>query len=955
MRLSLAMIFKDEVKQFERIMASYSKLFDEVIIAVDFKINEFKKIAELYPDKKVKVLPYTWQNDFSHKRNFVAYHVTGDMYFRLDADDAINPNSIEKVRDIAQQAVDNKIDIVFGYYNYSRDQWGNVNAAHWREMIIKNDANLYWNKKIHENILPRNKAKYKIDMNDGLVVEHLTDENHAKDSLLRNIKYLLEEYNQDKENTDSRTLSYLGRMLHGMGEFDKAIFFLEKHIQTSGWDEDRFMSWCQLSDCYRLKGDNPKAISAAFEALSERPDYPDAYLKLHDVYFGMEDWDRAENWGRQGLLKPIPKTFMMQDLSAYKWRPILSMAYTVFMLGKFEEALKLFNLAKRDVPTLDFIKQNEKMFVMAVDHKQFMERFLYVVNYLKDNEEENKIGDLLKAVPKGLLEHEVVQKLKHHYDTPKQWSDNSVCIFAMNTLGDWSPKAVEGGVGGSEEAVIYLSKELVKLGLDVTVFNNCGEQSGVYDGVKYRNVIEFNPNDIYNVLISWRSNIFENSISAKKRIVWLHDMPNIDFSDDNIKKIDRIVMLSKYHASLLPKNVPQEKVFISTNGINAEDFVGLDQISREIHRCIFASSYNRGLEQLLEMWPSVRSEVPDATLHVYYGWETYDAFVRQGHTRDDGFKAKIEALMKQDGVFHHGRIGHKELLKEYAKAEILAYPCSYAGEINCIALTKAVATGCIAVTNDFAVMPERNPYVVVKNEEFKDSLVKALKGSVPQKLNCSTYIQENSWASVAKDWRDNLFSFDAPVVYSERLNWIRSNIDKNAKIVDIGCNKGHLFYGWDRTNITSVDIDEYDLPNFVRADATKPLPFKDNEFDIAVLGEIVEHTDNPSEVIQEAMRVCKKLVITVPWESRWTSELLPFATIEERMKIDNVESRLELAKKGNPEAKEFNTEYNFEHLYHKQFFSVDSMRKILKEAKINDYKIVEIRMNNWVNIGIVCG
>ena len=103
------------------------------------------------------------------------------------------------------------------------------------------------------------------------------------------------------------------------------------------------------------------------------------------------------------------------------------------------------------------------------------------------------------------------------------------------------------------------------------------------------------------------------------------------------------------------------------------------------------------------------------------------------------------------------------------------------------------------------------------------------------------------------------------------------------------------------------------------------------------------------------MRVCKKLVITVPWESRWTSELLPFATIEERMKIDNVESRLELAKKGNPEAKEFNTEYNFEHLYHKQFFSVDSMRKILKEAKINDYKIVEIRMNNWVNIGIVCG
>lgn len=577
------MIFKDEVDQFERIMSAYSGLFDEVVIAVDFKISEFKKIAEKYPSKTIKILPYTWQNDFSHKRNFVAYHITGDMYMRLDADDSISPKSFDKVREIAQQAVDNDIDIVFGYYNYSRDQWGNVNAAHWREMIIKNSANLYWNKKIHENVLPKNRAKYKIDMNDGLIVDHITDEKHIEESMMRNIKYLLDEYNKDKEKTDSRTLAYLGRMLHAIGQFDKAIIFLEKHIQTSGWDEDRFMSWCQLSDCYRQKGDNAGAISAAFEALAERPDFPDAYLKLHDVYFGMEDWEKAENWGRQGLLKPIPKTFMMQDLSAYKWRPILSMAYTLFRLSKFDEALKLFNLAKRDVPTLDFIQQNEKMFIMAVEHKNFMERYLYVLNYLKDTGEESKIVDLLKATPKSFDENEIINKLRHHYNKPQDWAKNSVCIFAMNTLGDWSPKAVENGVGGSEEAVIYLSKELVKCGWDVTVFNNCGEQAGVYDGVKYRNVIEFNPNDNYNILISWRSNIFENSISAKKRIVWLHDIPNIDFSDDNIKKIDHIVMLSQYHASLLPDNVPKEKVFISTNGINAEDFAGIETVCEGVN------------------------------------------------------------------------------------------------------------------------------------------------------------------------------------------------------------------------------------------------------------------------------------------------------------------------------------------------------------------------------------
>jgi len=955
MRLSLAMIFKDETKQFQRILASYGSIFDEIVIAVDDKIQEFKDIANSYPSLEIKVLPYTWQNDFAHKRNFVAYHVTGDMYMRLDADDAINHYSVKKVRDIAQRAYDNGISIVSGFYNYSRDQWGNVNAAHWREVLIKNTANLYWNKKIHENVLPKSKNDYKIDLSEELVIDHLATQEHINESWMRNLKYLLDEYKQDKENTDSRTLAYLGRMLAGVGQYEKAIFFLEKHIATSGWDDDRYMSWCQLSDAYRHIGNDEQAKAAAFEALAERPEYPDAYLRLHDIYFNMEDWVKAEEWGRQGLLKPIPRTFMMQDLSSYKWRPILSMAFTLFQLDKFEDALKLFNIAKKDVPTLDFILQNEEMFNKAVEHKNFMTNFLGVVNYLKEKKEDSKIAELLKAVPEGLKEHGIIMKLQHHFGKNKEWSDKSVCIFAMSSLEDWSPKSAEKGIGGSEEAVINLARELQKLGMEVTVFCNCGDQKGVYDGVTYREVMEFNPNDIYNILISWRSNIFENTISAKKRIIWLHDIPNIEFTEDNIKGIDQIVVLSKYHATLIPSWIPKEKIYISTNGINASDFIGIDSVPRETHRCIWASSYNRGLEDLLNIWPDVRKEVPDATLHIFYGWNVYDAFVKQGFVKDDGFKMRMEKLMKQDGVFHHGKVGHKELLVEYAKSEIFAYPCNYAGEINCIALTKAIACGCVAVTNDHEIMKERNPYHWVHNVGFKEYLINTLKNGHPI-IDCKKYIQENSWSTVAEDWKNNLFKFDDKVVYHERLSWIVSNItDKKAKIIDIGCNKGHLFAGWDRTNITSLDIDKYDLPNFVQTDATKTLPFNDKEFDIAVLGEIVEHVENPVDVIREAMRISKKLIITVPWESRWTSELLPFATIEERMKIERVDSRLALAKVSNPQAKEFNTDYNFEHLYHKQFPSSGMVKEWLNKADISDYKLVELRDGHWVNIGVVCG
>ena len=45
------------------------------------------------------------------------------------------------------------------------------------------------------------------------------------------------------------------------------------------------------------------------------------------------------------------------------------------------------------------------------------------------------------------------------------------------------------GLGGSESAVILLTKQLAKIGFSVTVFNDCfsdDSRPGVYDGVEYK-------------------------------------------------------------------------------------------------------------------------------------------------------------------------------------------------------------------------------------------------------------------------------------------------------------------------------------------------------------------------------------------------------------------------------------------------------------------------------------
>jgi tetratricopeptide (TPR) repeat protein/glycosyltransferase involved in cell wall biosynthesis len=761
--VGLGIICKDEVEQIDRILAKYSQFFDKVHITIT-NPSKRKELEKVIKSHGAECSYFDWIDDFSAARNFNKAQLNTTYIFRMDADDEIeNPQEIQGILD---NAAANDLNIIYCYYVYSRDDHGVCNAAHWRETMYKNDNNLFWNKKIHENILVRNTTGHRIDLNEKVRIVHKVDADHALQSALRNIKYLLKEYNQDGDKTDSRTLAYLGRMFMGVGDFERAIIFLKKHIETSGWDEDRYYSWCCLAEICKQRGEYDVAIGAAMEALQERPDYPDAYLRLHDIYFDMKDWKKALIWGKRGLEIPLPKTFMLIDPSSYTWRPVLSLAFTYFQLSDFETAMKLLMVAKKEVPDLDWIKDNEKLFVEALDNKRFVEHFMWLYRYL-DSKKHPKMLNLFEVIPDGLRECDLLFGLKNKYKEPKKWADDSVIIFCGMSAEPWSPKMVETGIGGSEEAVIHMANSLARIGWKVTVFCNCLGQEGKYGDVDYRHYTDFHPRDEHNILIGWRNNIFTFDIKAKKKIVWLHDLPsNIDLSKNGIGCFDRIVVLSEYHKKMLISALDpmpleefkkfEEKIFVSTNGINAEDFKDL-VTNKKPHRVIYASSYNRGLETILKIWPEVRKQLPDAELHCYYGWQVYDEFVRAGLIKEDGWKNKMVELMKQDGVKEHGRIGHKELLKEYCKAAVFAYPCTYAGEINCIALTKAIACGCYPVTNDYAVMKERNQFGSVADDEegFKTLLIDALKKSYNDPIN-HDYIEANSWDSVAREWHKEL-------------------------------------------------------------------------------------------------------------------------------------------------------------------------------------------------------
>ena len=91
---------------------------------------------------------------------------------------------------------------------------------------------------------------------------------------------------------------------------------------------------------------------------------------------------------------------------------------------------------------------------------------------------------------------------------------------------------------------------------------------------------------------------------------------------------------------------------------------------------------------------------------------------------------------------------------------------------------------------------------------------------------------------------------------------------QSPKILDVGCGSNpegthnlDLYVG--ETPHHKHNINPEKLPNFKQGNAEN-LPYEDDEFDLTILSHVLEHTENPMEVIKELYRVSSRAIIRVP-------------------------------------------------------------------------------------------
>lgn len=381
-------------------------------------------------------------------------------------------------------------------------------------------------------------------------------------------------------------------------------------------------------------------------------------------------------------------------------------------------------------------------------------------------------------------------------------------VYDGNTLS-------KRGLGGSESAVILMSKELVALGFDVTVFNSCIDKEacpGVYDGVTYadltnldvdqtwkfdvvissRTVYPFLPTHLWGQFAQYHPQRFEKiKQHAKLKIVWLHDTfcGGDHLLEDMLTHgdIDEIFTLSDFqtvyvtncnHGAKRMFEVLKKHVFQTRNGIvlHKEE---VDIASKDPDLYVYNASVTKGLMPLLRMWTSIKANLPKAKLKVIGGYYRF-----RENSAPDAQEQTWRSLVanpkyKDLDVDFTGIIKQSEIAEILSKASFFLFPGEFPETFG-ISTLESLAYNTPLITTNFGALEEtavdlacyKINYPIVPNslfpnvdatsqeQKFIEMVYKSYYDRYlhQQKMYYCNIVKEVcGWDTVALQWKQHLF------------------------------------------------------------------------------------------------------------------------------------------------------------------------------------------------------
>lgn len=389
------------------------------------------------------------------------------------------------------------------------------------------------------------------------------------------------------------------------------------------------------------------------------------------------------------------------------------------------------------------------------------------------------------------------------------------------------------GLGGSESAVIYMSRYLAELGLDVTVFCKC-EVEGIYNNVKYYSLERiYNNTETFDVLISSRNCVpfvpsyiapeviqtmgfnpadYKELVSRSNyKIVWMHDLFCVgDLWLETLLVegyVDELFTLTDWHSHFVSSTAPEygnikkdarrydvlkDKIYQTRNGV-FNHLGEIDIYKKDRDKFVYNASISKGMEPLLDkIWLGIKEQLPDSKLTVIGGYYRFP-----WNDGPDEFEEKWLALKeKYDGkygIHFTGVIPQKEIAEELATASFFIYPNSYRETFG-ISTLESIIYNCPVITMENGALEEiaddsvcyKIPYDIDYNnfqiDRFIQLVVEARNNErvwQQKAYRCNAFKEWVGWDKVAYLWKQHLYSkmgFFNFVEHEKKAREIQSNL-----------------------------------------------------------------------------------------------------------------------------------------------------------------------------------
>jgi glycosyltransferase involved in cell wall biosynthesis len=358
MKLSLAMIVRDEEETLGRILDEAAQFCDELVVVDTGSSDDSRSIAA---KAGATVLDFDWIDDFSAARQHGFDACQGEWIIWLDADDSITPEVQERLRQAKAEVLTPDLDAVYTPYRYHfAPDTGQCTFSFNRERIVRRVPGLRWAGVVHEVLeIPGNRLLQR----DDLYVEHRPDPQKTVRRGGRNLRIM--EKAVKAGDRSPRSLYYYGCELRDNGRDEDALEAYREYLENPGVEWEEYAARMSMSECAHRLGRTDEALDLLFSAVRLDSSRSEAFLGLGKVHYDLMQWEKAVTFYAAAAAAARPTSGFVSDFD-YTWRPWDFLGVCLANSGRHAEAIDAtLRSLRQGNPEQDRLRQNLRW---SIDH-----------------------------------------------------------------------------------------------------------------------------------------------------------------------------------------------------------------------------------------------------------------------------------------------------------------------------------------------------------------------------------------------------------------------------------------------------------------------------------------------------------------------------------------------------------------------------------------------------------